>query len=90
MSRTHLSLTALAAAAALTLSACAGGADAAAPAAGSAEDPIRIGVVSSGEDYWDTFTEAAAAEGIEVEIVNFSDYQLPNQGLTDGDRKSVV
>lgn len=49
------------------------------------EDPIRIGVVSSGEDYWTTFTEAAAAEGITVEIENFSDYQLPNQGLSDGD-----
>lgn len=85
MSRTHLPLTALVGAAALTLSACTGGDAAEAPAAGSAEDPIRIGVVSSGEDYWDTFAEAAAAEGIEVEIVNFSDYQLPNQGLTDGD-----
>jgi D-methionine transport system substrate-binding protein len=76
------------AAVALTLTACAapGSEDAAAgSAAGSDEDPIRIGVVSSGEEYWTTFTEAAEAEGIAVEIVNFSDYQLPNQGLTDGD-----
>ncbi|MEG3614705.1 MetQ/NlpA family ABC transporter substrate-binding protein [Isoptericola haloaureus] len=67
----------------LALAACSG--DAAATASGTAEDPVRIGVVSAGEAYWDTFAEAAAAEGIEVEIVNFSDYQLPNQGLSDGD-----
>ncbi|MFP3713219.1 MetQ/NlpA family ABC transporter substrate-binding protein [Puerhibacterium sp. TATVAM-FAB25] len=68
----------------LALSACAGS-DESEPAAGTSEDPIRIGVVSSGEKYWDTFKQAASDEGIEVEIVNFSDYQLPNQGLTDGD-----
>ncbi|AEG45435.1 MetQ/NlpA family ABC transporter substrate-binding protein [Isoptericola variabilis] len=86
MSRKLFSLTALAAAGTLALAGC--GADAGATAglsAGTAEDPIRIGVVSAGEDYWTTFTEAAAEEGITVEIVNFSDYQLPNQGLSDGD-----
>lgn len=68
----------------LALAACSGGAGAAV-AEGTPEDPIRIGVVSSGEPYWDTFVDAADAEGITVEIVNFSDYQLPNQGLSDGD-----
>lgn len=84
MSRKTFSLTALTAAGALALAGC--GADAADGfAAGTAEDPVRIGVVSAGEDYWETFTQAAAEEGITVEIVNFSDYQLPNQGLSDGD-----
>jgi D-methionine transport system substrate-binding protein len=75
------------AAVALTLTACAppGSSDADEAAAGGAEDPVRIGVVSAGEEYWDTFAQAAQDAGIEVEIVNFSDYQLPNQGLTDGD-----
>lgn len=89
MSRKTLTLTAIAAASALVLAGCYpgddSGSDSGSLAAGTAEDPIRIGVVSSGEDYWNTFTEAAADEGITVEIVNFSDYQLPNQGLTDGD-----
>ncbi|MDO8152138.1 MetQ/NlpA family ABC transporter substrate-binding protein [Isoptericola sp. b408] len=76
-------LAAGAAASVLALAACSG--EAAATSAGTSDDPIRVGVVSAGEDYWDTFAEAAAAEGIEVEIVNFSDYQLPNQGLSDGD-----
>jgi D-methionine transport system substrate-binding protein len=84
--RLSLSARVLAAVAATTfaLSACAssGGDE---PAAGTSDDPIRIGVVSSGEKYWDTFKKAAHDEGIEVEIVNFSDYQLPNQGLSDGD-----
>jgi D-methionine transport system substrate-binding protein len=84
MSRTLFSLTALTAVGALTLTGC-GAAESEGIAAGTAEDPIRIGVVSAGEDYWETFTQAAAEEGITVEIVNFSDYQLPNQGLTDGD-----
>jgi D-methionine transport system substrate-binding protein len=81
-----LAARALAAVAATTLalSACAGSSSDE-PAAGTSDDPIRIGVVSSGEKYWDTFKKAAQDEGIDVEIVNFSDYQLPNQGLTDGD-----
>jgi D-methionine transport system substrate-binding protein len=85
MSRfTSVLTTGLAVTAVLALSAC-GNADEAAPAAGSAEDPVRIGVVNSGDDYWTTFTDLAEDEGISVELVNFSDYQLPNQGLTDGD-----
>ncbi|GGM19999.1 MetQ/NlpA family ABC transporter substrate-binding protein [Promicromonospora citrea] len=76
--------TGLAAATVLALSACGGPSDATA-AAGSADDPVRIGVVNSGDDYWNTFTDLAEEEGISVELVNFSDYQLPNQGLTDGD-----
>lgn len=85
MSRfTSVLTTGLAVTAVLALSAC-GGADEAAPATGSAEDPVRIGVVNSGDDYWTTFSDLAEEEGISVELVNFSDYQLPNQGLTDGD-----
>lgn len=85
MSRfTPVLATSLAAIAALALSACGAGGDAT-TAAGTAEDPVRIGVVNSGDDYWDTFTSLAEEEGITVELVNFSDYQLPNQGLTDGD-----
>ncbi|GAA4695364.1 D-methionine transport system substrate-binding protein [Promicromonospora umidemergens] len=75
--------TGLAVVATLSLSAC--GAGDVSAAAGTSEDPVRIGVVNTGEDYWDTFTDLAEQEGITVELVNFSDYQLPNQGLTDGD-----
>jgi D-methionine transport system substrate-binding protein len=76
--------TGLAVATTIALSACGAGQDATA-ATGTAEDPVRIGVVNSGDDYWTTFSDLAEEEGITVELVNFSDYQLPNQGLTDGD-----
>jgi D-methionine transport system substrate-binding protein len=75
--------TGVAIAATLALSACATG-DVTA-AAGTTDEPVRIGVVNTGDAYWDTFTDLAQKEGIAVELVNFSDYQLPNQGLTDGD-----
>ena len=85
MSRfTPVLATGLAAVTALALSACGAG-DAATAAAGTAEDPVRIGVVNSGDDYWNTFSDLAEEEGITVELVNFSEYQLANQGLTDGE-----
>ncbi|BDZ42521.1 methionine ABC transporter substrate-binding protein [Paraoerskovia sediminicola] len=76
---------ALAAATALTLTACAGSDAAAGSSEGTPDDPIRIGVVNTADQYWTDFTEAADDEDISVELVNFSDYQLPNQGLSDGD-----
>ena len=69
MSRfTSVLTTGLAVTAVLALSAC-GGADEITPAAGTAEDPVRIGVVDSGDDYWNTFSDLAEEEGITVELV---------------------
>ncbi|MDR2704115.1 MAG: methionine ABC transporter substrate-binding protein [Cellulomonadaceae bacterium] len=86
--RSRLSLiakaSALAVTAALTLSAC-GGAGGASPAAGTADDPIRIGVVNAEEPERRLLQDAARAEGIYIEWVNFSDFQLPNMALADGD-----
>ena len=65
--------------------ACSSGGKSHSVSAGTADDPIRIGVVDSAKAYWKVFTDAAAAQGITVQLVNFSDYQLPNQGLADGD-----
>lgn len=52
---------------------------------GSSEGPVRIGVVPGGQPYWEVFVEEAAAEGIEVEIVDFSEYPQPNPALSAGD-----
>ncbi|MBW9120914.1 methionine ABC transporter substrate-binding protein [Microbacterium trichothecenolyticum] len=70
---------------ALLLAGCAGtGTDAA--AGGSDENEVvRIGVVDSGDPYWETYKEAAADEGIEVELVNFSEYTQPNPALSAGE-----
>ena len=47
--------------------------------------PVRIGVVGASDPYWETFTAAAADEGIEVELVDFTDYNQPNPALSEGE-----
>lgn len=76
------SLTALALAATTALAGCA-----AEPAdAGDATDKtVKIGVVPGGQPYWDTFIDAAADEGITVEIVDFAEYPQPNPLLSEGE-----
>lgn len=72
-------LTALAIGASMTLLAgCAGG-------AGGDDETVKIGVVGASDPYWADYTEAAAEEGITVEIVDFADYNQPNPALTNGD-----
>lgn len=52
---------------------------------GSPQQPVRIGVVGAGEPYWQTFADAAAAEGITVDIVDFASYPEPNPALAAGE-----
>ncbi|SED65550.1 MetQ/NlpA family ABC transporter substrate-binding protein [Jiangella alba] len=70
------------AAAAAVLAACGGGDSE--TASGESGDPIRIGVVGASEDYWTAFTELTEEEGIDVELVNFTDYTQPNPALSQG------
>lgn len=76
------SLTALALSASLV--GCASTDNGSEEGAGSA-GPVRIGVVPGGQPYWDEYVDAAAAEGIEVEIVDFSEYPVPNPLVSEGD-----
>ncbi|MFB8145465.1 MetQ/NlpA family ABC transporter substrate-binding protein [Microbacterium sp. NPDC056003] len=71
---------------ALLLAGCAG-ASAETGGAGDAgtDEIVRIGVVGAGDPYWETYKEAAAAEGIEVELVDFSEYTQPNPALSAGE-----
>ena len=46
---------------------------------------VKLGVVGENYDHWTRIAENLAEEGIEIEIVKFSDYTLPNQALNDGD-----
>ncbi|GAB3616072.1 MetQ/NlpA family ABC transporter substrate-binding protein [Okibacterium endophyticum] len=66
------------------LSACAGSADTGA-SGDAASEPIRIGVVGASDPYWETYTQAAADQGIEIEIVDFGEYTQPNPALAAGD-----
>lgn len=70
---------------ALVLAGCAGGSADAGSEPSAQDEVVRIGVVNSGDAYWDTFTEAAAEEGIEVELVNFTEYTQPNPALSAGE-----
>ncbi|MHA7133692.1 MetQ/NlpA family ABC transporter substrate-binding protein [Oerskovia turbata] len=83
MLRKNLTLAALAATAALTLGACA-----TTPAddssAGGADDVVKIGVVGAEDDKWAVFEKVAEEEGLNIEIVNFGDYQQANPALSQG------
>lgn len=45
---------------------------------------IRIGISGSSSD-WDVLAKKAKAEGLNVELVTFDDYSLPNKALAAGD-----
>lgn len=48
--------------------------------------PVKIGIV--GESYailWAPIIEEVAKEGIDISLVNFGDYSLPNAALNDGE-----
>jgi len=85
--RRAIKAAALATAAILTVTACAtnpaGAADV--ELGTSADAPIRIGVVNAEEPYRTVFADAARAEGIYIEFVNFSEFPLVNQALAEGD-----
>lgn len=54
-------------------------------AAGGSGETVTIGVVGASDPYWQTYEEAAAEEGIDVEIVDFTDYTQPNPAVTAGE-----
>ncbi|HEX7662396.1 MAG TPA: MetQ/NlpA family ABC transporter substrate-binding protein [Pseudonocardiaceae bacterium] len=45
---------------------------------------VRIGVTDASSDYWKTYTQLAAAQGIDIKLVNFSDYTQANPALSQG------
>ncbi|MBY6061992.1 MetQ/NlpA family ABC transporter substrate-binding protein [Microbacterium esteraromaticum] len=51
----------------------------------SESDVVRIGVVGKSDPQWPAFVDAAAAEGIEVELVDFASYEQPNPALAEGE-----
>ncbi len=46
---------------------------------------VRLGVVGASDPYWADFQEAAADEGIDLEVVDFSDYNQPNPAVSEGE-----
>ncbi|WP_047985537.1 MetQ/NlpA family ABC transporter substrate-binding protein [Ornithinibacillus californiensis] len=54
-------------------------------ASGDGNNVVKIGVTGTDGAVWPLLKEKAKAEGIEIELVEFSDYTLPNQALANGD-----
>lgn len=78
----RIRILALALLASLALAAC-GGAGA---SNGDGETvKVKIGVNGSDGAQWPILKEKAAKEGIEIELVEFADYTLPNNALAQGD-----
>ncbi|ACQ80553.1 NLPA lipoprotein [Beutenbergia cavernae DSM 12333] len=74
----------------LALGACAapgstGGGGSSDDASGDGGTTVTVGVVGAGDAHWDVLVDKAAEAGITLELQNFSDYQLPNQALSQGE-----
>ena len=75
----------------VSLAACAGGgAKSGSAASGNASEggskrvTVKVGVVGEANEMWDPVIEAQAKEGVDIELVPFTDYSIPNQALNDG------
>ncbi|TKV28474.1 methionine ABC transporter substrate-binding protein [Arthrobacter sp. NamB2] len=49
------------------------------------DEKVRLGVVGASDPEWAILTDAAAEEGIDLEVVDFAEYTQPNPALTEGD-----
>ena len=77
---------ALATVATVSLTACGGSADTQETTADSGETTVvKVGVVGEYNAQWDTINELLADDGIQVELVKFTDYAAPNRALNDGE-----
>jgi len=51
-----------------------------------AADKIKLGVIGGDEErIWEVARQVAAKDGLEIELVAFSDYAIPNEALEKGD-----
>lgn len=45
---------------------------------------VKIGLVGDQQDEWEYVKDVLKDQGIDLELVKFTDYVSPNQGLADG------
>jgi D-methionine transport system substrate-binding protein len=67
------------------LAACSSGDASSDASEGGGQGPVRIGVADASQEYWRTFEDLASEAGIDVELVNFTDYTQPNPILSNGE-----
>lgn len=72
--RTALSILSVTVVAATGLAACSGGS--------SDANTIKIGTTDSTKKAWDVWKDKAKKQGIDLEVVDFSDFSTPNQALS--------
>lgn len=53
--------------------------------AGDDKKIVKIGVVGASDPYWATYTKAAEKEGINVKIIDFTDYAQADPALSEGE-----
>ncbi len=80
-----LGILAATAAVALALTSCAGGSAGDSASGDTAGKTVKLGVVGAGEPYWATYEKAVEAAGIDLEIVDFSDYNQLNPAVSEGE-----
>ncbi|WP_066913125.1 MetQ/NlpA family ABC transporter substrate-binding protein [Millisia brevis] len=54
-------------------------------AGGESLTTVRLGTVGASDPYWETFREEARNQGIDLQVVDFSDYAQPNPALSEGE-----
>lgn len=82
MIRKSLKFAAAAFAVTLALTGCSSSDNDDAADGGSTPEKVRIGVVGSQDDQWPIFVDKAKEAGIEVELINFTEYPEPNPALS--------
>jgi D-methionine transport system substrate-binding protein len=61
------------------------GGDEAGAAGGEGNAKVVLGTVGASDPYWQVLVDAAADEGIDLEVKDFADYTQPNPALSEGE-----
>jgi D-methionine transport system substrate-binding protein len=61
------------------------GGDDAGAAGGEEREKVVLGTVGASDPYWQVLVDAAADEGIDLEVKDFADYTQPNPALSEGE-----
>ncbi|WP_374454593.1 MetQ/NlpA family ABC transporter substrate-binding protein [Nocardioides sp.] len=61
------------------------GGDEAGAAGGEKSEKVVLGTVGASDPYWQVLVDAAAEEGIDLEVKDFADYTQPNPALSEGE-----
>ena len=59
--------------------------DDAGAAGGEEREKVVLGTVGASDPYWQVLVDAAAEEGIDLEVEDFADYTQPNPALSEGE-----